>query len=114
MAEVLAQLASPVLGADGTSYRAQVVGGETPSGRWDGWVEFVPTAGGSPIRSPRETTQPNRTDAIYWASGLSAVYMEGALARALKQPVVWITPAGEPLFDAPAPDLVVLQRPPTL
>ena len=50
---------------------------------WEGWIEFVPTAGGAALRSARETTQPNRRDALYWAAGLTPVYLEGALARAL-------------------------------
>ena len=36
-----------------------------------------------PVQSPRETTQPNLTDLNYWATGLTPVYLEGALARAL-------------------------------
>ena len=35
-----------------------------------------------PIATGRETTQPNRTDTEYWATGLSEVYLEGALQRA--------------------------------
>ena len=31
----------------------------------------------------RETTQPNRTDTLYWATGLTPIYLEGALQRAL-------------------------------
>jgi hypothetical protein len=74
---------------------------------WEGWVEFLPVdRGGQPVRSGRETTQPNRTDTMYWATGLTAVYLEGALHRAL-HPLVRTPPrpiAG-PLFDGPAPDI---------
>ena len=44
-------------------------------------IEFVPVHGGTPLRSSRETTQPNKADAEYWASGLTMVYLEGALER---------------------------------
>jgi hypothetical protein len=35
------------------------------------------------MRTPRETEQPNREDLAYWATGLTQVYLEGALTRAL-------------------------------
>jgi hypothetical protein len=112
MAEVLARFADPVAGPDGREYRAQACGGPMPGGVWEGWIEFSPVGGGSPVRSPRETTQPNRKDAAYWASGLTAIYLEGALTRALN-PIVRRTPvAAKPLFDGPAPDLYVpVERP---
>lgn len=78
-----------------------------PDGMWEGWIEFAPIGGGTALRSPRETTQPNRKDAAYWASGLTAIYLEGALGRALN-PIVRRTPvAVEPFFDGPAPDLKI-------
>ena len=40
---------------------------------WQGWIEFIPNDGGAPVRSRRETTQPNRTDTEYWATGLTDV-----------------------------------------
>ena len=43
---------------------------------------------------------------MYWATGLTAVYLEGALHRALK-PLVRTPPReiAPPVFDGPAPDL---------
>ena len=77
---------------------------EMPDGLWHGWIEFIPLGDGEPIRSPRETTQPNRTDAVYWASGLSRVYLEGALRRAQMGPTAIRSLASpRPIFDAPAP-----------
>jgi hypothetical protein len=58
---------------------------------WEGWVEFIPLDGKPAIRSGRETTQPNRIDTQYWATGLGTVYLEGALQRALK-PLAMHTP----------------------
>jgi hypothetical protein len=79
-----------------------------PDGRWEGWIEFIPVDGSKTVRSPRETTQPNRTDTAYWASGLTPVYLEGALERALRGPVVKraSTRQAVPSFDRPAPGVV--------
>jgi hypothetical protein len=74
-------------------------------GAWQGWIEFVPIDAGVPVRTPRETTQPNRTDTQYWATGLSPVYLEGALARALSKPgaPARFPSAGPSIFGGPAP-----------
>jgi hypothetical protein len=106
MAEVLMKFAEPVLSAERKLYEAQATGAEMRDGRWESWIEFTPLDGGTPVRSPRETTQPNRVDTVYWASGLTGIYLEGALARALRRPVVTTTPPTEPLFDGPAADSV--------
>ena len=105
MSDVLMEFAKPVLSRERTSYRAQACGARTSDGLWEGWIEFIPLADGTPVRSPRETTQPNRVDTLYWATGLSPTYLEGALDRALRGPIVRpIVPAAQPVFDAPAPD----------
>ena len=87
MAEVLARFAEPLTTTDGNQYKAQACGAPNADGLWEGWIEFFPADGGKPLRSQRETTQPNRTDAEYWATGLSEVYLEGALNRTLR-PVI--------------------------
>jgi hypothetical protein len=115
MAETLQQYPGTIVADDGTEYEARVCASPMPDGLWQGWIEFVPVeeaedaedAGdGGPIRSPRETTQPNRTDALYWASGLSRVYLEGALRRARAKPVaVPVAEAPPPIFEEPKPGL---------
>jgi hypothetical protein len=72
-------------------------------GLWEGWIEFVPIGGGArgPIRSGRETEQPNRDGVLYWASGLTQVYLEGALARARAKPVTLVERQAVPRFDGP-------------
>jgi len=82
MAETLLQFQAVVSGVDRSLYSARAVGAQVPGGNWHGWIEFTPLDGGEPLCSPRETTQPNRTDVVYWATGLTGVYLEGALARA--------------------------------
>ncbi len=103
MAEVLVQFTEPVIADDGTAYMARACGSEMPDGLWQGWIEFLPIGEGEPIRSGRETTQPSRDDLVYWATGLTAVYLEGALVRALKPAVRAPDPViPPPVFDAPA------------
>ena len=68
--------------ATGT-YRARVYGERMSDGRWAGSLVFVPEGGGRLIATHRETTQSTLADLAYWASGLSEVYLEGALARGL-------------------------------
>jgi hypothetical protein len=82
VAEVLVEFSDVVLMRDGRTYRARVAGAESGNGLWRGWIEFVSTDG-TVIASGRETTQPNREDTFYWATGLTEVYLEGALDRAL-------------------------------
>ena len=95
---------SQVSDSQGTTYDAQACGSPMADGSWQGWIEFVPTDGGAPVRTPRETTQPNRTDTQYWATGLTTVYLEGALSRALKQPRIKVeAPSVKPsIFAGPA------------
>ena len=88
MPEVLAEFAELVLGNDRRVYRARACGAEMKKGLWEGWIEFTPLAADeAPLRSPRETTQPNRVGAAYWASGLTPTYLEGALDRARRGPI---------------------------
>ena len=102
MAEVFQEF-SYVLVDENVRYHAHACGSEMPDGMWHGWLEFVPLDGAAAIRSGRETTQPNRTDLMYWSTGLTLVYLEGALQRALKPVVVRTVTRGEPVFDGPAP-----------
>jgi hypothetical protein len=108
MAVTLWQFPTPVAAPDGGLYRARACGAVMDGGNWQGWIEFDPVDGGEPIRSPRETTQPNRADAEYWAIGLTQIYLEGALGRALHPLVVAAPrPLASPKFDGPAPAPIV-------
>jgi hypothetical protein len=104
MAQTLIRFDTPVTYRDGSQYRAQACGRECENGQWEAWVEFENIATGEMLRTPRETTQPNEKDAIYWATGLSPVYLEGALDRVLHPPRFRepeLVPP--PSFDGPAP-----------
>jgi len=111
MAEVLAQFSDPLRTSDGSTYVAQACGAPNQQGLWEGWIEFVPTNGGQPLRSSRETTQPNRVDAEYWATGLTMVYLEGALDRALNPPVRKVVTKPHAMFHEPSPGLAVSTLP---
>ena len=108
MAEVFVQFSEPVITPNGQIYYARACGSQMGDGLWQGWIEFEPVAGGMVLRSGRETTQPKREDAIYWATGLTAIYLEGALERALKLLVRTPRPApveAQPTYDGPADDI---------
>jgi hypothetical protein len=112
MAETLMKYQHPVAGPDGKLYEARAVGSPMPGGKWQAWIEFVPLDGGKPLRTGRETTQPNRDDAMYWATGLSPVYLDGALRRALEGPLeIVIEEPPPPIFSGPAPSTSVTAHP---
>jgi len=83
MAEILVRYQLPVRDPEGLQYEARAYGAAIDHVLWEGWLEFVPIGGGPILRTPRETTQPNRVDTAYWATGLTCVYLEGALIRAI-------------------------------
>jgi hypothetical protein len=88
MAETLAHFMTPISTPGGVSYEAQACGEVDADGLWRAWIEFTPLGGGRKIRTGRETTQPNRLDTRYWALGLTQIYLEGALKRAMEGPVI--------------------------
>ena len=84
MAQVVLAFPDVMHTADGTAYTVTACGLERPDGTWEGWLEFTPDDTSPVLRSGRETTQPNLADLRYWATGITPVYLEGALDRALK------------------------------
>lgn len=87
MSQVLVKFDEPVISTAGKKYFAQAMGKEVKGGLWEGWLHFDPLSFSEPgADSDRETTQPNRRDVEYWAQGLTRVYLQGALTRALARP----------------------------
>jgi hypothetical protein len=83
MAILLQEYSAQVVGHDGATYDVRSYGEERDDGTWRGWLEFEPTDSSKPIlATDQETSQPNRTAIEYWATGLEAVYFEGAFGRA--------------------------------
>jgi hypothetical protein len=104
MPQTLVKFDTPVTHRDGRQYMAQACGRERDNGQWEGWLEFEDVVTGEVLRTQRETTQPNETDTRYWATGLTPVYMQGALDRILNPPKFKAPEAVRPPhFDGPAP-----------
>jgi hypothetical protein len=107
MAEIVVKFDEPIAAPSGKTYFAQAVGKEVEGGLWHGWLEFQAVNDGlDALASGRETTQPNRKNLEYWAQGLTKIYLEGALVRAisLAEPPIESAPMEEEpsLFAGPA------------
>jgi hypothetical protein len=106
MAQVLVTYDTPVADESG-SYRVRAVGRHAEDGMWEGWLEFVPLGGtAEAIVGPVESRQPEPEHLTYWATGLTPVFLEGALWRAKRPLTVRTRVVEEPLSQAPAPRVV--------
>ena len=105
MAEVLRSFDESITHASGT-YRPRVVGRYAEDGMWEGWLEFVPDRGGEVVVSAVESRQPELNHLQYWAQGLTPVYAEGSLSRALRPLTVRTRMVELPASDAPARRLI--------
>jgi hypothetical protein len=104
MPETVANFDTPVRDRFGEPYTAKACGRRRSDGLWEGWIEFEHRATGNVSRSQRETTQSELEDLRYWASGLTPVYLEGALDRIVNlAPRRQERPMAPPAFDGPAP-----------
>jgi len=106
MADVFVEYDTVIPGPDGTGWMPRACGRVDESGLWEGWIEFLPNrAGTEAMRTQLETEQPNRDDLMYWAQGLTHVYLEDALVRALAPTPIHRSNvvASKPRFDGPAP-----------
>lgn len=105
MGDVLISYETRVSTERGPAYAVQACGRPINDNQWEGWLEFLPEDGSEVLRTRRETTQPNREDLEYWASGLEPVYLEGALHRALTpERVITVAPPVEAsVYDGPEP-----------
>ena len=103
MAEVLTSFELPV-GDDSGTFHARAVGRLADDGMWEGWIEFVPIDGrGETLITSAESRQPEREHLEYWATGLSHVYLEGALQRARHPVTVRVRAAEHPASSSPRP-----------
>ena len=82
MERLLQQFEKPITDDTGALYRVFVYGRSRPSDTWQGWLVFERTSDGQRFATDVETTQPNAEAVLYWASGLSNAYFDGALVRA--------------------------------
>jgi hypothetical protein len=85
MSEIISDLETTVASTDGHEYYVQVAGEQLASGTWEAWLEFVPLDDDLEVMSTNtETTQPTRDDVVSWSATLTGTYLQGALARALR------------------------------
>ena len=110
MAEVFATYDTAVVDESG-AFRAQAVGRRGEDGMWEGWLEFIPIDGSTEVlKTPIESRQPEREHLAYWATGLTPVFLEGALHRARRAPTVRVRTVELPATDAPAERDVTVTR----
>ena len=110
MAEVLVAFEEPVRDDLG-EYQARAVGRHAEDGMWEGWVEFVPLDGSDEVLvTGVESRQPEKEHLTYWATGLTPVFLDGALHRARNPITVRVKPVEVPYSSAPAVKDVTVTR----
>jgi hypothetical protein len=67
----------------GEQFVARVYADRQRGGLWEAWLVFFSLTTSTVLATDRETTQGKREHILYWASGLSPTYLQGALERAL-------------------------------
>ncbi len=82
MDQLLQQFEQPIVDRNGDLHTVYLYGRARPGDTWQGWLVFQRQRDGRRSTTPVETTQPNREAVLYWATGLTDAYFDGALARA--------------------------------
>ena len=77
------QFERPIADNSGDTFLVFVQGRSRPHDTWEGWLVFERQRDARRFSTPVETTQPDANAILYWASGLTDVYLQGALERAL-------------------------------
>ena len=83
METLFQQFERPMQDSGGNTYLVFVQGRSRPHDTWEGWLVFERQRDARRFNTPVETTQPDAQAVLYWASGLTDTYLEGALDRAL-------------------------------
>lgn len=83
MEQLLQEFETPVADGAGTIYRVFLYGRSRPADTWQGWLVFERTTDRKRFSTDVETTQPNAEAVLYWATGLTGAYFDGALRRAI-------------------------------
>lgn len=110
MAEVLVSFEHPIRDDHG-EYHARAVGRPADDGMWEGWIEFTAVDGTSEVHvTGVESRQPEREHLQYWATGLTPIFLEGALHRARRPVTVRVRPVEVPTSTAPKPRDRVVTR----
>lgn len=110
MAEVLVSFDHPVRDELG-AFHARAVGRQADGRMWEGWIEFTPIDGGADVLvTGVESRQPEREHLAYWATGLTPIFLEGALQRARRPVTVRVRPIEIPNSTEPKPRDPVVPR----
>jgi hypothetical protein len=109
MQTLLQEFERHLTGSDGDEYAVLLYGRSRPGDTWQGWLVFVRQRDNRRFATPVETTQPNVEAIVYWSSGLTDTYLEGALRRAMDPSVVIPQPPA-PLSNIEQGVLAIFQR----
>jgi hypothetical protein len=110
MAEVLVSF-DKLIRDDLGEYHARAVGRPADDGMWEGWIEFTAVDGSAEVLvTGVESRQPEREYLQYWATGLTPVFLEGALHRARRPVTVRMRPVEVPNSTAPKPRDPIVPR----
>ncbi|HJW93950.1 MAG TPA: hypothetical protein VJ901_10045 [Thermoanaerobaculia bacterium] len=99
METLFQQFERPMTDGAGDSFFVFVQGRSRPHDTWEAWLVFERQRDSRRFSTPVETTQPDANAILYWASGLTGTYLQGALERALSVSIA-------PRSMAEAPPLV--------
>jgi hypothetical protein len=97
---LLQQFEQPITDGVGNIYTVYVYGRSRPADTWQGWLVFERLNDGRRFSTDVETTQTSAEAILYWATGLTGAYFDGALARAMK-------PVERDNSPLPAPDPLI-------
>lgn len=86
MERLLQEFEQPVTDAAGTTFKVSLYGRSRPGDTWQGFLVFERLTDGKRFPTGVETTQPSAEAILYWATGLTGTYFDGALTRALAPP----------------------------
>jgi hypothetical protein len=80
--QLVQQYPDILTGPNGEPYVGQAYMDRQPDGMWEAWLVFISLETGAVIATDRETTQSTREHTLYWATGLTSTYLQGAVERA--------------------------------
>lgn len=81
--ELIQQYSDLVSNGDGAEYTVQSWARKTPSGEWEGWLEYHPLEDTRAVKkTPPVTSRNGRREVTQWAAALGTSYLEEAFDRA--------------------------------
>jgi hypothetical protein len=111
MDRLLEVFEAPFVDDDGQTHTVQLYGRSRPGDTWEAWLVFVRGSDGARFATATETTQPSAEAVLYWATGLTSAYFEGAFRRAVTpRPSPRIVNVPPPLRDVRADRETYAQR----